>query len=303
MTISFACPHCMTRFKVPESFGGKKARCKKCGHVMKVPVLPPPATSVATSGMFRLGAVQPEQLKPAHEATKVSPPGKMPSVGKTSLRLAPISFNALKPDADDRPKLWEDTDSIEYELEKPAYQPAVAKLPSKFASSAGGLLWRRGGIAEKLLTVLHKVSDFAYLLSIPFMLLILLAIVLKQRELAVASAVVVIFLNISRLLIDGFALVALAFKKGPLAGVLFFVPPFTFYYLAKRGKVMKEALLRFLVPTIPILGVVLLFLLVPWLRGSESQQATLMGDRVQKQLGTLEESLEKKFRHRDNSQP
>ncbi len=292
----------MTRFKVPESLGGKKARCKKCGHVMKVPVPPPPATSVATSGMFRLGAVQPEQLQPAHEASKVAP-RKIASLGKTSLRLAPVSLNDLKPDADDRPKLWEDADSIEYELEKPAHRPAAAKLSTKLDSSTGGLLWGRGGIAEKVLILLRKVSDFAYLLSIPFVLLILMSIVLKQRDLAIVSAVVVVFLNISRLLIDGFSLVALAFKKGPLAGVLFFVPPFTFYYLAKRGKVMKEALVRFLGPTIPILGVVLLFLLVPWLRGSEAHQATLIGDRVQKKMGALEETLEKNFRRSDNSQP
>jgi hypothetical protein len=302
MTISFACPRCMTRFKVPESFGGKKARCKKCGHVMKVPVVPPPATSVATSGMFRLGAIQPEHLQPAHEATKGAP-RKMPSIGKTSLRLAPVSLNDLKPDADDRPKLWEDADSIEYELEKPAHRPAAAKLPTKLDSSAGGLLWGRGGIAEIVLILSRKVSDFAYLLSIPFLLLILLAIVLKQRDLAIASAVVVIFLNISRLLIDGFALVALAFKKGPLQGVLFFIPPFTFYYLAKRGRVMKEALVRFLGPVIPLLGVVLLFSLVPWLRGSEVHQATLTGDRIQKTLGALEETLEKKMGRSDNSQP
>ena len=141
MTISFACPHCITRFKVPESFGGKKARCKKCGHVMKVPVLPPPAASVATSGMFRLGAVQPEQLKPAHEATKVSPPGKMPSVGKTSLRLAPVSFNALKPDADDRPNCGKTriplNMSWKNRLTNQQLQSCRANLPHRLAACYG----------------------------------------------------------------------------------------------------------------------------------------------------------------------
>ena len=44
-------------------------------------------------------------------------------------------------------------------------------------------------------------------------------------------------------------------------------------------------------------------LLVPWLRGSEAHQATLIGDRVQKKMGALEETLEKNFRRSDNSQP
>jgi formate hydrogenlyase subunit 3/multisubunit Na+/H+ antiporter MnhD subunit len=73
------------------------------------------------------------------------------------------------------------------------------------------------------------------LISLPVLLLLLLAIILKQRELAITAAGVIILLNIVRFGIDGFVLVTLAFKTSPVDGVLFFIPPFTFYYLNKRG--------------------------------------------------------------------
>ena len=189
------------------------------------------------------------------------------SAAPASIRLAPISLDDLKAVAE-RERLWEDDDAVEYELEKPVDAPA-AKAAPQLPQPRGRLFWGRGGIAEVLLIALRKISDYAYLVSIPFLLLMLLAIILKQRELAVIAAVVVILLNIVRLGIDGFVLVTLAFKKGPLQGVLFFIPPFTFYYLSKRGKVMKEALGRFLGPALPIIGVVLLFIFVPWLRGGD----------------------------------
>ena len=187
-------------------------------------------------------------------------------------------------------QLWEDDDGVEYELEKPVDVPA-AKPARQLSQPHGSLFWGRGGIAEILLIALRKISDYAYLVSIPFLLLMLLAIILKQRELAVIAAVIVILLNIVRFGIDGFALITLAFKKGPLHGVLFFIPPFTFYYLSKRGKVMKEALGRFLGPALPIIGVVLLFIFVPWLRGSEDKQEATIRDRLRSDLRTVKENI------------
>ena len=100
-------------------------------------------------------------------------------------------------------------------------------------------------------------------------------------------------LNVIRCGLDGFVLVTLAFKKGPLQGVLFFIPPFTFYYLSQRGRVIKEALSRFLGAALPILGVLLLFIIVPWLRGGERKTGDLsIRDRLRNELGGVEENTE-----------
>jgi len=286
--IAFSCRRCATRFKVPDGLAGKKARCKKCGQSLQVPQAPAVVASAASTGLFRMGAVQANQPPSPRASQPVSRP-RSQSAAPSSLRMAPISLDDLKAIAE-RERLWEEEDAVEYELEKPADTPA-ARPPRQHPQPRARLFWGRGGIAEMLLIALRKISDYAYLVSIPFLLLMLLAIILKQRELAVTVAVVVILLNIVRLGIEGFVLVTLAFKKGPVHGVLFFIPPFTFYYLSKRGKVLKEALGRFLGPALPIIGVVLLFIFVPWLRGGTEKQDASIGDRLRSDLRNVKEDI------------
>ena len=286
--IAFSCRRCATRFKVPDGLAGKKARCKKCGQNLQVPQARAAAASVAATGLFRMGAVQAEQpAAPATPKPDTKPRGQ--PAAPSSIRLAPISPDDLKALAD-RERLWEEEDAVEYELEKPIDVPA-AKAAPQLPQPRARLFWGRGGIAEVLLIALRKISDYAYLVSIPFLLLMLLAIILKQHELAVIAAVIVILLNIIRLGIDGFALITLAFKKGPLQGVLFFIPPFTFYYLSKRGKILKEAVGRFLSPALPIVGVVLLFIFVPWLRGGTEKQDASIGERLRSDLRSVKEDI------------
>jgi hypothetical protein len=238
-----------------------------------------------------MGAVQVGTEPPRPISTARS--GPHAGAGPSSIRLAPVSVDYLKAVAEQE-RIFEEEDKVEYELEKPIARPAdrpAFQLPKQRVR----LFWGRGGIAELLLVTLRKLSDYAYLISLLFLLLMLLAIIAKQRELAVTAAVVVILLNLVRFGIDGFVLVTLAFKKGPFEGLLFFIPPFTFYYLNKRGKVMKEALTRFLGPAVPIIGVLLLFIFVPWLRGSETKRDDTIRERLRDDLGAVKETLETKI--------
>lgn len=298
--IEFSCRQCGTHFKVPVTLAGKRAHCKKCGQQLLVPRVMAPAASVATTGIFRLGDV---------EASALPPPPSVPagvgvprrSAAAESLRLAAIpSLDNLQPVKPKEERLWEDDDGVEYELEKQVDVPPP-KLPRQFRQPGGSMFWGRGGIAEVALIWLRSLSDYAYLASLPLLLAILLAIVFKQRELAILAAVVVILLNLGRFAVDGFVLVTLAFKNSPVEGVLFFIPPFTFYYLHKRGKVMKEALNRFLAPAVPILGVILLFFFVPWMRGSESSQAGNFRTRLRSDFGEVKESINDKMRSAGSS--
>lgn len=313
MVIAFTCPGCMTPFRVPDRVAGKTAKCKKCGGTIKIPAAPAAvAASVAATGVFRMGAVQSNRPQAAMAAEHPIRPA-----APSSLQLAPITEDRLPKMARKKPNLWEEDDSVEYELAKPTSIPKRS-LPKKRASNPlysppRGGFWGRGGLGETMLLSLNKISDFAYLISIPFLLLILVAIVLKERPLAIGGAAIVILLNVGRLAVDGFALATLAFKNGPVHGVLFFIPPFTFYYLSKRGRVMKNALGRFLSPLLPIVGVVLLFVFVTWLRGSDEAPEGSIEGRIQHGLGVVEEKMgvvEEKIRDKtdmkktsDNSNP
>jgi hypothetical protein len=277
------------RFKVPDSLAGKKAHCKKCGQSLQVPQPPAAVASVAATGLFRMGAVRPDQASAPR--TRQTEPQSVGQPAAPSLRLAPISSkDDLKPVAK-RERLWEDDDGVEYELEKP-FEVSAAKAVILRPPPHSSAFWGRGGIAEVLLIAIRKISDYAYLVSIPFLLLMLTAIILKQRELAIIAAVIVVLLNIVRLCMDGFVLVTLAFKHGPVQGVLFFIPPFTFYYLSQRGKVMKEALGRFLGGALPIIGVLLLVILVPRLRGDELKDIDAsIQDRLRNDLHDVRENI------------
>jgi hypothetical protein len=236
-----------------------------------------------------MGAVHPHQAVSCTRQTESQPNGQ---AAEPSLRLVPIaSQDDLKPVAK-REQLWEDDDGVEYELEKAVEVSAAAKAARLRPQPRRSVFWGRGGIAELLLIAIRKISDYTYLVSIPFLLLMLTAIILKQRELAITAAVIVVLLNVIRLCMDGFVLVTLAFKHGPVQGVLFFIPPFTFYYLSKRGKVMKEALRRFLGGALPIIGVLLLVIIVPWLRGDETKDVgASIQDRLRNDLHDVKEDI------------
>ena len=290
--IVFSCRQCATRFKVPDGLAGKQARCKKCGQTLQVPSAPVAVAAVAATGLFRMGAMQPDQPPSGQKPPESKP--RVQSAAPSSIRLAPISVADIQA-VTERRRLQEEEDAVEYELEKPLDEP-IASLPRKISQPRGRIFWGRGGIAEVLLIALRKFSDYAYLISVPFLLLMLLAIILKQRELAVLAGVIVILLNVVRLGLDGFVLVTLAFKNGPVEGVLFFMPPLTFYYLSKRGKVMQEAMKRFLSGALPIIGVLLLAIFVPWLRGGGEEDASeiLNRDRIRNELRDVKESIKTK---------
>jgi hypothetical protein len=232
--------------------------------------------------MFRMGAVPSAMPHPAD-----NPPSpvidRAQAEAPASIRLAPISVPDLAA-LPKREKLWQDDDGVDYELEKPAEVPAEFPI-GQTSKPLGAKLWERGGVAEASLIALRKISDYAYLISLPFLLLMLTAIIFQKRELAIAAGVAVVLLTLVRLVLDGFVLVTLAFKNGPVEGVLFFIPPLTFYYLSKRGKVMRNALGRFLGGAVPILAVLLLALFVPWLRGgTEGESKAVKADRLRSEI-------------------
>jgi hypothetical protein len=86
-------------------------------------------------------------------------------------------------------------------------------------------------------------------------------------------------------------------------GVLFFIPPFTFYYLSQRGKVMKEALGRFLGAALPIIGVLALAIFVPWLRGGDETASNVSNrDRLRNDLRDVRENIKTRIETSQDSQ-
>lgn len=290
MTIDFSCPRCGTQFKVNSQLAGKRGRCKKCAHQMKIPA-EPPAASVVASGMFQLSRVERAEspspaTAPRPEEVKLAPRPSKPK----SVKLKLVSDDVRQQASTAKKEPAAVSDPASYKLTPLTTNLAAAKVrheQTKPPSQLQSYYWKQ---LRKIFGVLRNANDFAYLISIAFFLLLLVAIVLRQRNLAVMGATGVILVNIGRLAINGFYVLIVPFKIGIKQGILFLIPPFTFYYLVKYWARMKQAALRLAGPAIAILAVVLVFVFVPWLSSGDAERASIR-ERIRGEAGVLKEEI------------
>jgi hypothetical protein len=121
--------------------------------------------------------------------------------------------------------------------------------------------WR--AVITGILKILRFIDDWAYLISAPFLVLVLFAIVTSSRGLVHAGAVVVVVVNYGRFWADLIALFVRPFKDGPIQGLAFLFPPYTVYYLFAHWDRMRPILRRILTSCIPIALVILAYAFLP----------------------------------------
>jgi len=111
------------------------------------------------------------------------------------------------------------------------------------------------------------VNEFAYLLSVPFLMLMLIGATMHNRGLALLGAEAVVLLNIGRIVAGLANILAVPFRDGPATGLLFLVPPFTIKYMIDNWNKLKRPTQRVAVPIMTIGLVVLAFVFIPSLSG------------------------------------
>ena len=121
--------------------------------------------------------------------------------------------------------------------------------------------WRAG--VSSVLKVFRWVDTWAYLISVPFLILMILGIAAENRPLIHAGAVVVVLANYGRFWADLIALFIRPYQDGPLHGLAFLFPPYTLYYLATRWGHMRKIVRRIATSCIPIVFVVLVYAFLP----------------------------------------
>jgi hypothetical protein len=84
--------------------------------------------------------------------------------------------------------------------------------------------------------------------------------------------------------------VTLSFRKNPLQGVLFLVPPFTLYYLWSDWRRYRDTVNRMRIPLGMLAVVVAAYMFVPWLRGG-NENTGLINASVKKVADSLDEDL------------
>jgi hypothetical protein len=114
-----------------------------------------------------------------------------------------------------------------------------------------------------VLKVLRWVDAWAYLISVPFVVLMLFGIVVANRGLVHLGAVVIVLANYGRFWADLIAFFVRPYKDGPLQGIAFLFPPYTAYYLIAHWDRMKPIVRRIATSCIPIIMVVLAYAFLP----------------------------------------
>ena len=117
--------------------------------------------------------------------------------------------------------------------------------------------WRAG--VGSVLKLLRWVDNWAYLISVPFLVLMLFGIVVANRGFVHAGAVVVVLANYGRFWADLIAFFLRPYKDGPLQGLAFLFPPYTLYYMTAHWDRMKPIVRRIATSCIPIVLVVLAY--------------------------------------------
>jgi hypothetical protein len=121
--------------------------------------------------------------------------------------------------------------------------------------------WRKG--VGLILRLLRFVTDWAYLISVPFLILMVFAIAIGHRWLIHTGAVVVVLVNIGRFWTDLLSLFVRPFKDGPMHGLMFLFPPYGFYYVVSRWDKFKPTFRRLGTSCIPIVLVALAYIFIP----------------------------------------
>jgi hypothetical protein len=114
-----------------------------------------------------------------------------------------------------------------------------------------------------VLKVLRWIDSWAYLISVPFVILMIFGIVVGNRAFVHTGAVVVVLANYGRFWADLLALFVRPYKDGPIQGVAFLFPPYTVYYLTRHWNRIKPIVRRMATSCIPIVMVFLAYAFIP----------------------------------------
>ncbi len=280
MGVVFFCQSCGSRFEVDARLAGKKGRCKHCGQYTTVPKaehltsMNMPALAMAGAGAAVASAVAiPRQGARAAASPGSARPGPRPksvndwvNASMSKIGLAPLSMPAIPKKAFLPSALDDAADSKPYQLEKADRRDARAKGggPPNVVLAA----WRHEvGVVQK---ILRWLNESAYIVSVPFIIILLFGIAVKANSIAIFGAAFVVLLNIGRIIAGAANLAVIPLRDG--------------FNLRKY----KKPLRRVIEPVVWIAAVVLAFTFVPWLASGKASTGS-----ISERLRATAEKLEK----------
>jgi hypothetical protein len=261
MNIVFFCQSCGSRFDVDARAAGRDGRCKKCGQRMTVPKAEQIASMAAMPALAAAGGQAPGRVAPAANWL-----ARMSS----QVGLAPVTIDRMRP-AQKKPSMFAEdalADSKPYALAKPQGR----ERSGGGSGPAGAVVRAWRGQLGWLQKLFREINEAAYLISIPFLMILLLGAAIRNRSMALFGATIVVLLNVGRLVSGAANLAVIPFRDG-----------------VKLSR-MKRPLRRVIEPAVTIGLVILAFTFIPWLSGGGATEGNIRS-RLKASGGALEEEM------------
>lgn len=285
--IHFQCPTCGASFDVAASLAGRTGRCKKCGGRMKIPAAAVASNKAAPvlAGGPRLSPIEPSVARPQPSAA--GRPTNWLDAVNSQVALAPITVDGVQ--GLRRKSTYVDEPSIPgpYQLGEAPSLPVVFAPRGK---AAGAVTRGYRGAMGKVQKFFRWLNESAYLVSVPFLMCLLIGLTVGSRSLMVLGATVAVLLNIGRIVAGVANLVVIPFRESPVQGVLFLIPPITFFYLAQNWHKVHKPVKRIIGPIFTIILVAAAFVIDPWLHGESKPKGSLR-DQVKSGVGTMKQGM------------
>jgi DNA-directed RNA polymerase subunit RPC12/RpoP len=300
---AFLCSHCRTRLLAKPSLAGRTSRCPKCGQSVLVP-----AVGTAAAGDWRAAVSQ--QLEPQQTPLARAREGSSHSTvesdtGYRLKSLTPVGTPKLDATAKPRPKaaprpaasgarpvakatgsgaakaagaaateaeqelaeLFGDEGEVAFEFNPP--EPVVA--PSQVRSEFADLLRIYRSVFSLLARGTQAISEASYTISFILLIQAIAGGIMGHHGLASLGLGLIVVLNLVGFVGDLASLVMLSFRKDPMQGLLFLLPPYAVYYLWTDWKRYQEVVGRMRIPLLMLVLVGIAYSYVPWLSAGQEQ--------------------------------
>ena len=258
--IHFQCPSCGAPFDVADNLAGRTARCKKCGGRMTIPS--ERAAAPARGPGLRVAPIDAPASARARPSQVGRPTNWLDAV-TSQVALAPVSADGLRAVKARPSPLDEPSVPGPYKV---ATAPSLPALDAARGRPAGAITIGYRGVMGKIQKLFHWLNESAYLVSVPFLMCLLIGLTVDSYSLMVLGATVALLLNVGRIVTGVANLVMIPFRESPIQGILFLIPPFTFFYLYQNWHKVHGPVKRIIGPIFTIIMVVAAFVIEPWLR-------------------------------------
>jgi hypothetical protein len=298
---------------VEDRLAGRAARCKRCGSRTTIPGNRQAAAAKAPAGN---AAAALADGGPARAAAPKAAPAAAPGAAKAAapamaavrplnwldavtsqVALAPITEQRISALRKQKPSPLDDASFTGlYKVASAASLPALKGAAGKPAGAVTRMYRHEMG---KIQGLFRWINQSAYLVSVPFLIILLLGVVTDNQTLMTLGGLIVVALNIGRFIAGMANLLVIPFRDSPIQGVLFLIPPLTFIYLAKNWQKVRKPVQRVVGPIGTIGLVILAFVIAPMLHGGLKKDESLK-DQVTEGVGSAKEAFSRKLEKASN---